>query len=209
MKTNLIKYLVALMAVAGVLPSFAEKGGNCEKNAKSLGSSKSVELVAEYDPEEKEYDPDSGVAYYKVTLSKWSQCTIWIEGGNVKDLDLDVGVSWDDEDTYATFEATEEFSGGNIKAAYLYQDGWDEDDPSKATFYVCISGDVGMQTTLHYASGIQAFSVTGEEDSPKSISMKDSVQSVSGKLVTENGEYWLKAPFAGAQVCPVHREGHA
>lgn len=200
MKTNLIKYLVALAASAVISTSFAEKNGNCEENAKSLKASQSVKLVAEYDPDEEDpeyrYDYDSGVAYYKISLSKWSQYTVWIEGGNVKDLDLDVGVSWDDMDTYATFEPTEELSGGNIKAAYLYQDGWDEDDPSKATFYVCISGDVGQSTTLHYTSGIKTFTVTGEEDSPKSISTKDTVQSVSSKLVTENGEYWLKVTLS-------------
>ena len=196
MKTNLIKYLVSLAAFVVVSATFAENGGNCERNAKPLKSSQSVTLVAEYDPEEGDpeyrYDYDSGVAYYKINLAKGSECTVWIEGGDVADLYLDVGVSWDDENTYATFDATEEFSGGKIQAAYLHSDGWDEDDPPTATFYVCISGDVGQSTTLYYTSGIRTFTVTGEEDSPKSITIKDSVQSVSSKMVTEDGGYWFK-----------------
>lgn len=203
MKSMMKRLFVVLGVVLPVCAAFAGSGGNCEKNAQTLSSSQAVRLVAEYDPEEEDpdyrYDYDSGVAYFKVKISKWSQCTIWIEGGDVADLDLDVGTSWDDEDTYASFEPTEEFSGGKIKASYLVTDGWDEEDPGTATFYVCVYGDVGQTTTLYYQSGIKTFTVTGEEESPKTITTKDSEQSVASKLVTENGEYFFKVKLTAGR----------
>lgn len=192
-------YVMTLAALAA-LSAFA--GGNCEQRAAGLKSSQSVTLVPEYDPEEEDpelkYNEDSGVGYYKIRLSKGSACTIWIEGGNAVDMDLDVGTSMDDENApWADFEMTEEFSNGNIKAAYLYADSWDmEEDPGSGTFYVCVSGDVGLTTTLKYVNGIQSFTQVGELDSPKSITFADSEKKTDSlNTVTDIGEYWFKAKF--------------
>lgn len=187
-------FIVSALVVFAALSAYS--GGNCESRAVSLKSSQSVTLVPEYDPEFKEYYEDSGVGYYKIRLSRGSSCTIWIEGGGASEMDISVETSFEDENApWASFEY-EEFNNGNIKAAYLYSDSWDEEDPSSGTFYVCVEGEVDATTTLRYVSGIQSFTQVGELDSPKSITFADSEKKTDSlKTVTDIGEYWFKAKF--------------
>lgn len=195
---NIKSLLCAWATFALAFSALAGTGGNCQKNAQSLSASQSVKLVAEYDPDEKEYWEDSGVAYFKVKLSKGSEATIWISGGASSELDISVDTDMDSE-SFVGFDPSESFSGG-VQACYLYSDSWDEEyDPSSETFYVCISGDVGQQTSLYFQKSIKTFTIAGEYDSPISLTMKTKEQNYGGTMVTEGGETWFKAKLtAGA-----------
>jgi hypothetical protein len=194
------KTLVFLWALAAASCAWAAKSGSCEAAAIALKSSQAVTLTAEYDSEYREYDENFGVAYYKIRLSRGSSATIWIEGGDVEDLGLDVSESVNFEDFLMASFDVEEYSSG-VKAAFLESDSWDygdgtrEDpgDPTSVMFYVRIDGDVGQKTSLYYQSGIRSFTVTGEENSPKSLTFKTTEQTLSAKLVGDDARYWCKA----------------
>lgn len=192
------KTLTFLWAVLAASSLWAATSGSCEAAAIGLKTSQAVTLTAEWDGEE--YDDYFGVAYYKIRLSRGSSATIWIQGGDAADLGIDVAESENFEDFLMASFDYEEYSSG-VKACFLeasswdYGDGTSEDpgDPKIVTFYVKIDGEVGQKTTLYYQSGIKSFTVTGEENSPKVLTFKTSEQSLSAKLVGDNGEYWCKA----------------
>ena len=180
--------------------------GSHMKGAKGLGASQAVTLTAEYDPDFGEYSENSGVMYYKVTLKKGYSYTIWIEGGGAAEMMLDVDTDWDDESApWASFDY-EEYAGGATQAAFLYSDSWDEEDPSKGTYYVCVSGEIGAKTTLYYQAGIRSFVRTGEESSPESITMKDTEQTAKGRNLIE-GAYWLKTKLTAGRKYLVRTTG--
>lgn len=194
------KTLAFIWAVAAASSLWAAKSGSCEAAAMSLRASQSVVLTAEYDSYEGEYDDYFGVAYYKIRLNRGSSATIWISGGDVDDLSIDVAESENfDGFLMASFDY-EEYSSG-VKACFLESSSWDygdgtsddPGDPKSVTFYVRVEGEVGQRTTLYYQSGIKSFTVVGEENSPKVLTFKTSEQSLSAKLVGDNGEYWFKA----------------
>ena len=194
------KTLAFVWAVAAASSLWAAKSGSCEAAAMSLKSSQSVVLTAEYDSYEGEYDDYFGVAYYKIRLNRGASATIWIQGGDVDDLGIDVAESENFEDFLMASFDYEEYSSG-VKACFLESSSWDygdgtsEDpgDPKSVTFYVRIDGEVGQKTTLYYQNGIKSFTVTGEEGAPRALTFKTAEQSLSAKLVGDNGEYWCKA----------------
>ena len=84
--------LAAALVVAGALPSLAAssgKAGSCEAKAQaiSLGAAKTVTLVDEWDPENREFW-GSGVYYLAVTLSRDEAYTVWIDSETAKSVDL-------------------------------------------------------------------------------------------------------------------------
>ncbi len=218
MKTKMLALLAMLLA-SGV--AFGKPAsGSYPGKAKSLKSAQTVTLVNEYDPDEEDKEDrylDSGVCYYKVTLKKGQAYTIWIEGGDTASMDFDV---YTDEDYYGKSEKredqepaadfdVEEINDGETKIAYMYAESWDDEDPGTGRYIVAVYGDIGESATLHFTSGIKTFTVRGSEESPETISFKESWTTRSRKLLDE-GEYWFRAKLkAGRKYRVYTRKGSA
>lgn len=183
------KILVGLFVLSAVFQAFGAASGNCMKNAIALQSSQAVTLVDEYDPEFREYY-GSGVRYYKVTLRKGQEYTIWINGGSADEMQFAVDVDWTlDEFPSAWFDYVD-FANG-VRAAYMYADSWSEDDPSSFTYYVSVSGEIGQQTMLYASQGIVSFMQVGEEGNPKRLTVSDTQVNDSASLI--DGDYFYIA----------------
>ncbi len=183
------KILVGLFVLSAVFQAFGAASGNCMKNAIALQSSQAVTLVDEYDPEFKEYY-GSGVRYYKVTLRKGQEYTIWINGGSAAEMQFAVDVDWTlDEFPFAWFDYVD-FANG-VRAAYMYADSWSDDDPSSFTYYVSVSGEIGQQTMLYASQGIVSFMQVGEEGNPKRLTVSDTQVNDSASLI--DGDYFYIA----------------
>ena len=195
-------------ALVAAMSAGAANTGSCYANAASLKGSQTVTLTPEYDKEIYEGYDDSGmgVYYLKIKLSRGTAHTIWISGGDAESIDLDVDVNWDaygDSDVFpmAMFD-NEEYNGGAIKAATITAADWDEEDPSAVTFYVILSGDAGMKTTVYYSAGVKSFVQAGEEGSPVALTMKDSEQQTKTlKLI--DGEFWFSAKLTAGRLYQV------
>lgn len=206
---------VSVMDETKVYGYFATEytSGNCMLNAITLKEKQTVKLVKEYDPEFNEVY-DFGVRYYKIKLEKGTSCTIWIEGGNTRNMDLDVDTDWDDENApFALFD-NEEYSDGSVKAAYLHADSWDEDDPSYGTFYVLVSGDVGASAVLRYADGIKQLAPLGHYSRPVEISVPENTDWQSSDVfnVCSRDEFWFSAkiePETGYEFRAEDEDGNA
>ena len=189
MKKSGAKILVGLFVLSAVLHAFGVAAGSCLKNAIALKASQSVTLVDEYDPEFKEYY-GSGVRYYKVTLRKGQEYTIWINGGSAAELQLDVDVDWSLEEFPSAWFNYVDFANG-VRAAYMYADSWSDDDPASFTYYVAISGEIGQQTMLYASQGIMSFTQVGEEGNPKRLAISDTQVNDSASLI--EGDYFYIA----------------
>ena len=155
--------------VAGAAMAANTKGSNI-KNPLSMkvGSSSTVTLVNEYDPELKE-NFDSGASYIKVSLTKGYSYTVWIQGGDASSLLFVVDTDIDDDNApFATFDYDSR-DDDSIQIAYLYADQWDVDDPSTGTYYIQLFGEIGQKTTVSIASGIRSFVQEGEEGNPRRL----------------------------------------
>ena len=218
MKTKMLALLAMLLA-SGV--AFGKPAsGSYPGKAKSLKSAQTVVLVNEYDPDEEDKEDrylDSGVCYYKVTLSKGGAYTIWLDGGNTETMDFDVYTDDDyygksekreDQEPAADFDV-EEINDGETKIAYMYAESWDDEDPGTGRYIVAVYGEIGESATLHFTSGIKTFTVRGSEESPETISFKESWTTRSRKLLDE-GEYWFRAKLkAGRKYRVYTRKGSA
>ena len=218
MKTKMLALLAMLLA-SGV--AFGKPAsGSYPGKAKSLKSSQTVVLVNEYDPDEEDKEDrylDSGVCYYKVTLSKGGAYTIWLEGGNTETMDFDV---YTDEDYYGKSEKREdkepaadfdgeEINDGETKIAYMYAESWEDEDPGSGKYIVAVYGEIGESATLHFTSGIKTFTRKGSEESPETISFKEKWGTRNKKLLDE-GEYWFRAKLkAGRKYRVYTRKGSA
>ena len=192
-----IKLWATISVLLGTVTAFgAAASGNCMARAVTLKASQSVRLVNEWDPDFKEYW-ESGVYYYKVTLMKGQAYTIWITGGNAADIDLTVDTNWEDESAPLAMFEPQDFNGGALRAAYLYADAWDSEDPSSGTYYVKLSGDIDAQTTLFFTTGIQGFLAEGAEGNPRRLNFTESVQSHATSLLEREygggGDYYYIA----------------
>lgn len=202
------KIIVTAVMVAAAMGLQAASKGSCLKKAISLKSSQVATLVNEYDPEEKEYY-DDGALYYSVALRKNTSYTIWITGGQAANMSLDVDTNWDyyenrEDEPMASFDVFD-IDGGATQVAYLYADDWDDDDPSSGKFVVSLYGDIGASTTLGFTTGIRSFTMTGQEDSPKVITMGTSVKNFSSKLI--DGEYWFRTSLKAGRKYRVRTKG--
>lgn len=193
---NSLKNVVFALALTGAVVAHAASpaSGSCISKAKSLAASQKVVLVNEYDPDMQDFY-DMGVCYYKVTLRKGTAYTIWINGGDTEDLSLSVDVNWAlDTVPFAMFEYNDYASGD--KAAFMYADSWDTDDPSSFTYYVQISGEIGATCNLYFQTGTRIFTQVGEEDNPKRITVSDSQVTDSTSLIG-GGYYYITRLEAG------------
>ena len=178
-------FAAALLGAATASAAVAQSG-SCMSKAIALKASQKVTLVNEYDPELKDFY-DMGVCYYKVTLRKGTAYTIWINGGNSADMMMSVDVDWEQENApFAMFDYMDYASGD--KAAFMYADAWDEEDPASFTYYVAISGEIGDTCQLYYQTGIKSFSQVGEEDNPRRITVSDTQVNDSRNLIA--GDYY-------------------
>ena len=201
---------LAMAALAGAASGATT--GSCYASAASLKGSQTVTLTPEYDKEMYEGYDDSGagVYYLKIKLSRYTDHTIWITGGDAADIELDVDVNWDaygDTDTFpmATFDVVS-YKDGSTKAATITAGDWDEEDPKTVTFYVMLSGDMGQKTTVYYTSGIKSFVLDGEEGKPLSLTMKDAEQTTKSLKLIES-EYWFKAKLTAGRLYQVTTSG--
>ena len=177
---------VALMTGLARNPAFGA-AGDCQSRAESLKPYQAVTLVDEYDPEWKG-TTGAGVHYYKITLYRYSECTVWITGGNVETVMLDVNTDWESETT-AWFEPPREGTvPEDMQVLCLYSDSWSEEDPAKDVFYVCISGEIGEKTSLYYTPGIKSFSVPGTYDNPLKLTVTDATQTDQRNCI--EGEFY-------------------
>ena len=193
MKTKMLALLAMLLA-SGV--AFGKPAsGSYPGKAKSLKSSQSVVLVNEYDPDEEDKED---------------------RGGNTETMDFDVYTDDDyygkekneDKEPAADFDG-EEINDGETKIAYMYAESWDDEDPGTGRYIVAVYGEIGESATLHFTSGIKTFTVRGSEESPETISFKESWTTRSRKLLDE-GEYWFRAKLkAGRKYRVYTRKGSA
>ena len=165
--------------------------GSCMAKPASMraGSSMSVALVDEYDPEYKEYY-GTGVYYIKVALAKGGSYTVWLDGGDTADIwSFSVDSNWEDENApFASFDYDEK-NDGATQIAYMYADAWDEEDPASGTYYIAIGGDIGQRTTVHFTSGIQSFAQEGEAGNPRRIAVTEAIQ-FEERAQVDNGDFY-------------------
>ena len=194
MKNRILVVVALLIAATCLQSSFGATmaSGSYYKKAISLKTAQDVKLVDEYDPELKD-NLGIGVAYYSFKLTRGSACTIWITGGNAANMMFsvdayDMYVDTDDM-VLASFDY-ESRDNNATQIAYLYSDAWDDEDPSPATFYVLISGDIGDTCKLYFQSGIRSFTQVGEESNPERITMTESIQTTPARSLI-GGEYYF------------------
>ncbi len=197
MKKFLFAALVALVGSAAVAAAAA---GNCESKAVAIKGSQTVTLVNEWDPEWKEFS-DTGVYYYKVTLSKGAAYSIWLEGGNVDDMELYVYTDFD-KGYITEFESDET---DTVKFARLAPGDWDEDDPSKVTFYIQVSGEIGLSATLNAANGYRSFVPVGSEDNPRALTFSNKPVSLTDAFL--DGSYYMTARLTANHMYRISTSG--
>ena len=197
MKKFIFAAIAALMGSAAVAAAAA---GNCESKAVAIKGSQTVTLVNEWDPEWKEFS-DTGVYYYKVTLSKGAAYSIWLEGGSVDSMDLYVYTDFE-KDYYTQFESDET---DTVKFARLAPGDWDEDDPSKVTFYIQVSGEIGMSATLNAANGYRSFVPAGTEDNPRALTFSNKPASFTDAFL--DGSYYMTARLTANHIYRISTSG--
>ena len=172
MKRILTGALTVLAAFAGLDIHAAASPGSCMAKAvsASIGNSYSVTLVDEWDPES-DYteagnpiggNTGSGVFWYKVVISKYAACSIWIDGISSAEDSVYMSIETDPNDEKAPWAS---FTLGELEDGTQYgilpSDGWDAEDPSSGTYYIHIDGEIGDSMTLHIESGVKDFSLVG------------------------------------------------
>lgn len=197
MKKFLFAALAALVGSAAVAAAAA---GNCESKAVAIKGSQTVTLVNEWDSDNHEFN-DSGTYYYKVTLSRGTAYTIWIEGGDVEDMDMFVYTDWD-KDYYTSFELGETET---VEYARLAPGDWDEDDPSRLTFYIQISGEIGMSTTLNASEGYRSFVPVGSDDNPRALTFGTKPASFTDAFVDDS--YYMSARLSANRMYRITTSG--
>ena len=192
MKKLVITCTAVVLAVHAAFAAAA--AGNCQAKAAGLKASQTVKLVNEWDSEDKEYT-DSGVYYYKVTLAKGSAYSVWLSGGAVDEMSLDVYTDFE-ADYFTAFEHGETDDG--IKYARLSNGDWDEDDPGRVTFYVCVSGDIGAQATLNTSASYMSFVPVGSEDNKLELAFAETQKTLNTTFL--DGEYWMRARLTAGRL---------
>ena len=183
--------LAAGVALAAAAP------GNCMARAWPLKVSQAVTLVNEWDPDLKEHW-DMGVAWYKVTLMKGQEATIWITGGDTASLlefsaDYDYNAYMGDDDIFPEAAFDWEYrDGGATRILTLRSEYWGAEDPASVVFYVCIRGTaIGQTCNLYYANQIVTFTKEGEEGNPKRLTITEASQKDSQSLI--DGTFYYTA----------------
>ena len=179
--------LVAALSICGTAVAASPASGSCMSKAVSLKAFQAATLVNEYDPDSGEFW-DYGALYCKVKLYKGRSYTIYIAGGNTVDMDLSVDTDWEDESApWAMFDYAS-YENDTIKAAYLYADAWDEEDPASGTYYVYLSGEIGSQCNLYYTEGIEPFTPEGADSNPVRLNCTETAQSTGIRTYVDSDE---------------------
>ena len=192
------------MVLATGVALAAAAPGNCMARAWALKGSQAVTLVNEWSPDFKEYW-DMGVAWYKVTLMKGQEATIWITGGDTADLlelsaayDYDAYMGEDDVFPEVYFDWEEFRDGGATRFITLRSEYWGAEDPASVVFYVCIRGTtVGQTCNLYFSNQIVTFTKEGEEGNPKRLTITESSQKDSQSLLEDGAFYYTARMEAG------------
>ena len=221
MKLKTILVGAALFCTA---PVFGATSGSCIGAAQGLSLSASesttpVKLTAEYDPEYEEYDPDTGVYYYKVSIGKGKTCSVLIDNLYNEFMGLSVDYDWEeydgDDDVYPDVYF-DTFYRDDATLCVLSAENWGDEDPSSVTFYICISGDVGDTCTLHYTSqwmdgdawedGGKPDPDPGTPENPVKITPKESGETyASANLI--DGKYYYTFTAAANRAYRFHTIG--
>lgn len=197
---NRFAVAAGMAVVAATL--FAAAPGSSESNTGTLrAGSQTVTLVNEYDPEYREY-LDSGVYYFKLTLSKGTPYSIWVENPDGRLDSLDVYTDFD-KDYYTSFEQGETDSG--TCWARLAANDWDEDDPGKVTFFVQLTGNIGDTFVINSQTGYRSFVPLGDEDNPMSLTFAEKENSFSASFV--NGDFYMKSSLVKDRMYRIRTEG--
>ncbi len=194
-----MKYTAAIMAAAlfGASAAHGAATGSCESKSASLKGSQRVTLVGEYD--DGETSDWSGVYYMKVTISKGSSYSVWTDPND--DVTLDVYTN--DEDAFVSFDVDSMDDG--TQYARLAGSEWDVDDPSKVTFYVCVSGDIGTSVGVYSQAAWRSFVPVGSEDNKYSMSFSESAKTLSASFI--DGEYWITSSLTKGRMYRVRTVG--
>ncbi len=185
-----IKVAIAVVCAAFSMMLFGgASSGNCEMKAVGLKSQQTVTLVNAWDSEFNEYW-DDGAYYYKVTLSKGSSFSIWMEGGDSENMTLDVNAKESEDDFFMTSFEIDSTDDG-IQFARLGESDWDEDDPSEITFIVEITGEIGARATLFAEYGYKTFVPLGSDENPLKIDFAESEKTTAKDFV--DGWYHMTA----------------
>ena len=197
--------MALLAACHGV---FGATAGSCEAEATALSGAKTVKLTAEYDPDDKTYNSDSGVYYFKATLQRSNGYTVWTTGlSSDTDVTLDcyqaeASDSYDGNYPSADFMEVSE-AGGNQRYV-MYASDWyidDEDasmsDPKSWVYYFKLEGTVGESVTINFSKG--TIVPQGRSDNPRVISPTTSAATVGANLEVE-GEYYFSARLTAGRL---------
>ena len=198
-----MKKLMALVSAVSLgLTALAAATGSCPSKATaiSIGSSKTVTLVNEWDGEDY---MDYGVYYFSVTLKRGGAYTLCLEpvSGDLSDFDLagepreETEAEWD-RDIYAP---TASFGGqceqdGKL-VCWIDAEDWDPEDQASWKYYLSASGEIGSRAKVSLYSGHITFLAEGLEENPATISMRDSAQTASKKFTEENS-FFFKTTLA-------------
>ena len=213
------KLLIALSAVVCGLTLRAASGSS-EDSAVTIkiGDQKAVQLV-----ESTDLWSEGGVYYLKMTLRKNHAYTVWFEGDDADRIGLEglevyayENWDWDDDDwgdddwgsgddwggdwggggsaneaPWASFDMAEVQYGNYV--TWMQEEAWDPSDPSSWTYYICLSGDVGLRTTVHVVEGIQVFLPDGLEANPRKITFRPEEQTFAGATTEESSYYFISS----------------
>lgn len=151
--------------------------------------SRSVKLVEENDPWFGK--TGMGVAWYKLTVKKGSEWTVWVEGANADKVELYClefpGFDFDFEKAPPRigFQAVSMPRGVTARGYCLYKENWLAEDPASWTYYVSIYGDVGLTVTLGCENGIHSFEPEGSKGNPTRLTVEDTRKQTAGMKVLE------------------------
>lgn len=193
--------------------SVSSRAGSCRQYAVDIQPSpkpQAVCLKREYDPERKEYGPNS-VSYFKVTLTHGQAYTAWLAGDDADLMSVEIVPDSDSEGAVSVaFDGpTWIGSGEDIQVWHLDEDAWSEEDPQTVDFIICVKGYgsrawLGVQrghVEEHEIEPWAAQPVPREEDGEKSFNWNGSGQQresievyVSGPAVIDLTAY-ASVPF--------------
>ena len=211
---NIRRLVLSAAAALASVPASAitPTPGSCVAAAKSLLSSQNVTLVKEYDPDFGEYDPDSGVTYFAVTLTRGKSYTVYLTGGSASEMMLDADVNDDYYDAHEELESPSasfdfyEYDDGATQVGYLYADDWDPYDPASGKYIVAVYGDVGQKSKLYFTSGIKSFDPVGSENNPLGLTIKEKWQTTGSRKLID-GEYYMRATLQAGRKYRVRTKG--
>ena len=141
-----------------------------------------------------------GCCYFKFTLNKWDDCTVWTEGdAEIEELRVnDLGTMrgewvWN----IPWFQPYKDTDGRNWRS-FLYTTQWQTNPFSgqvmanSATYYACVLGPKGRRVTVTMSKSIVE-EASGTPDRPKAITVDTQLRSVSAELQEDQELYYLKA----------------